>query len=83
MSTREQLFGPTADTHLWCLHCERTYPKNEFRYSSDGSGLELCAYTDCDGDAVLDAWNWSRVREGRKISYPEIPERGLVYPLYE
>ena len=82
MSTRERIFGATADSHVWCLHCERTYPKNEFRFDADGLGLELCAYADCDGDAVLDAWDWSRVRSYRE-NYPAIPARGVVYSIYD
>lgn len=82
MSTRERLFGATADTHLWCLHCERTYPKTEFRHDPDGSGLELCAYADCDGDALLDAWDWSRFR-GYNDKLPEVPAHGVIYPMYD
>lgn len=82
MSTRERLFGATADTHLWCLHCQRTYLKTAFRHDPDGSGLELCAYADCDGDAVLDAWDWSKLRHERE-GRPLVPEPGVIYPLYE
>jgi hypothetical protein len=79
-STRELLFGPIADTYLWCLHCERTYPKTDYR--QHGSGLQLCAYKDCDGDAVLDAWAWSKVRFEREDTYPEVPAPGVFYPLH-
>lgn len=68
---------------IWCLHCERTYSDEKPRYLSLGDGdiLEMCPYEDCDGDTVLDAKAWEWVRECRP-EYPEIPEKGKVYPLY-
>jgi len=64
--------------YLWCLHCERTYKRGEFRLVN---GLQMCPYEGCDGDTVLDAWDWAKVREMHP-EYPEVPERGKVYPLY-
>ena len=64
--------------YLWCLHCERTYKRGKFRKVDD---LQMCPYEDCDGDTVLDAWDWESVREYHS-AYPEIPEEGKVYPLY-
>lgn len=79
-SDREIIFGETGDTHLYCIHCERTYLKDAFRGSP---GHQMCPYIDCDGDAVIDAWEWSKVRYQREDLYPEIPIHGTVYPLYD
>lgn len=46
----------------------------------DGNRLQMCPYSDCDGDTVLDAWNWEDIRN-RHPEYPEVPEYGCVYPL--
>jgi hypothetical protein len=40
----------------------------------------LCAYEDCDGDALLDAWHYEDRRE--ESNWPEVPQRGASYPLY-
>lgn len=79
---REKILGPPRGKHLWCLHCERTYPAGQFR-QDPRSSLQLCAYSDCDGDAVIDAWDWGNVRLDREDRYPEDPVHGTVYPLYE
>lgn len=82
MSTeRDRLYGvDDTEKFLWCLHCERTYRKGEHRVSKRGE--QVCAYRDCDGDTVLDAWNWQKVRDGLEDQYPEEPVHGVVYPLY-
>jgi len=64
--------------YLWCMHCERTYKRSEFRIIGD---MQYCPYSDCDGDAVLDAWDWGTVRD-ENPDYPAEPEQGKVYPLY-
>jgi hypothetical protein len=43
--------------------------------------LQMCPYDGCSGDAVLDAWDWNKVREVHP-EYPAIPLYGVVYPLY-
>ena len=63
---------------LWCLHCERAYRNGEFRLAG---GLQMCPYEGCDGDTVVDGWGWDQIRE-KHPEYPEIPEKGKVYPLY-
>jgi hypothetical protein len=63
---------------VWCLHCERAYQKGERRLMG---GLDMCPYPGCDGDAVIDQWKWSRIREVNP-RYPEVPERGVVYQLH-
>ncbi len=64
--------------HLWCLHCERTYEREKWR---NKDGLQMCPYLDCDGDAVIDAWDWATIREHHR-EYPEFPEFGTRYPMY-
>lgn len=62
----------------WCLHCERAYHADKARLVR---GLWMCAYKGCDGDAVLDQWEWSRIREIHP-EYPEVPEVGKLYGMY-
>jgi hypothetical protein len=81
LTAREKMFGVSQESFLWCLHCERAYPKDQIRIDPSW-GLEMCHYKDCDGDAVLDAWAWSKFRDGR-AAYPEQPEMGVNYPLYD
>jgi len=70
---------------VWCLHCERCYQVGEFRLEvgeEDGFGYQMCPYEGCDGATVGDGWAWEYVRECDHADYPELPERGEVYPLY-
>lgn len=89
---REEAFEKESrPEYIWCLHCERTYLYDESRvvkiepFTVDHVKYEpvfqMCPYEDCDGDAVLDAWDWNYVREHHP-DYPEIPEHGVVYPMY-
>lgn len=88
---REQAFGKPRGKYMWCLHCERTYEYGQFRvervkpFTVDHiryePEFEMCPYDDCDGDAVLDAWDWEGIREYHP-EYPERPEAGKVYPMY-
>ncbi len=80
---RELASGKKDGQYYWCLHCERAYKKEELRtvVTGDGSMLEMCHYTDCDGDAFLDAWDWEKIREGNP-EYPQVPEIGKHYPMY-
>lgn len=75
---RDRVFEANEPTYLWCLHCERAYLRGKYRQIRN---LQMCPYADCDGDAVIDAWDWSTVRE-ENPSYPEMPVEGAVYPLY-
>jgi DNA-binding CsgD family transcriptional regulator len=89
---REQAFGEKPKgKYMWCLHCERTYEYGRFRvekvkpftvdhmrYSPE---LQMCPYSDCDGDAVLDAQEWEDIRKEHP-EYPKIPKAGKAYPLY-
>ncbi|MCG3149378.1 MAG: hypothetical protein PCFJNLEI_02838 [Verrucomicrobiae bacterium] len=76
---RDQIFDEERRSDfLWCLHCERTYNRGAYRLVD---GLQMCPYPDCDGDTVLDGWDWEQVREANP-DYPLIPEEGKQYPLY-
>jgi hypothetical protein len=77
-SHRREMFGKTQSGFLWCLHCERAYEEGKWR---DVKGMQMCPYADCNGDAVIDAWDWQKVREANP-EYPQRPEAGTVYPLY-
>ncbi len=89
---REQTFGKRPKgKYMWCLHCERTYEYGKFRvvkvkpFTVDHVKYEpeyqMCPYEDCDGDTVLDGWDWEDVRQHHP-EYPKIPKAGKVYPLY-
>lgn len=67
-----------GSSHLWCLHCERAYERGKWRAKD---GLQFCPYVDCDGDAVIDAWDWAKIRDHHH-EYPEVPEFGTRYPMY-
>lgn len=68
------------EEYSWCMFCERTYKKGEFRIEG---GKELCPYDACIGDTDLDSRDWLLIRVGRESRYPIIPERDKVYPQYE
>ncbi len=61
---------------LWCMHCERAYKYGEFRKVEN---LQLCPYDGCEGDTVVDAYDWNNCR---KDEDPEIPKYGEFYPAY-
>ena len=81
---REKIVADCAeDSFLYCIHCERTYQTGQYR-EQDFPGLvtlQMCPYDGCDGDAVIDAWSWASIRS-ENPDYPEIPEEGIVYPMY-
>lgn len=84
--------GKEKSLYVWCLHCERTYLHGQFRkvkgekfvvnHVKYDTSYEGCVYEDCNGSAVLDAWDWNYVRENHE-DYPEVPEKDKVYPLYD
>lgn len=85
LTEREKMFGGLPkDAYLYCIHCERAYPKDMYRVMSDiDFGLmQMCPYEDCDGDAVMDAWEWDRIRS-EHADYPKVPEENKVYPMYK
>jgi len=72
----------TPESWLWCLHCERCYQLKDMReIKQHGETYQMCHYSDCNGDTVMDGWNWNEFRENRK-DLPETPELGVVYPQY-
>ena len=76
---RDKIFSDEdSSEYLWCLHCEHAYKKGYFRLKND---LQLCPYSGCGGDTVIDGWDWEKLRDDHK-DYPEIPEIGKHYPLY-
>jgi hypothetical protein len=81
----EGFHGDCDAKYLWCLHCERTYRPGQYRIAeSDGMEFQMCPYDDCDGNVVIDAWDWEKVRvtEAGTPRYPEHPAPGASYPLY-
>ncbi len=81
---REKLVGLMKSNYLWCLHCERAYHKDKIRTIVEkGSSdyLQMCAYDGCDGDTVLDGWDWSEFQRDHPM-YPSIPVEGEYYHLY-
>ena len=76
MNTRVKPIEPKQA--VWCLHCERAYQRGEYRQLR---GLRMCPYDGCDGDTVIDQWKWLQVRNNNP-GYPNVPERGEVYPLH-
>ncbi|MGH8507083.1 MAG: hypothetical protein ACRETM_14160 [Stenotrophobium sp.] len=70
--------GGAAASYSYCIHCERAYPDGVYRQKLS---WKLCPYSDCDGDAVIDAWGWKRIRTDNP-GYPEVPELGVDYPMY-
>ncbi len=53
-------------------------PEGRSRWDSENE-VYLCAYEDCDGDALLDAWDYEARRE--ECGWPEVPEKGVSYSL--
>jgi hypothetical protein len=73
---RDQIFAEDKRSdYLWCLHCHRTYRRGEYR---DLDGVQMCPYSDCDGNTVMDGFDWEGIRDHHK-KYPQIPERGKIY----
>jgi hypothetical protein len=76
---RDQIFDEERRSDfLWCLHCERTYNRGNYRKVGD---LQMCPYPDCDGSTVMDGWDWEEVRDEHS-DYPVVPKDGVRYPLY-
>lgn len=78
----------TPETWLWCLHCERCYQLKDIRIIKHpflkNESMQMCHYPDCDGDSVIDAWNWDNFRaRAQERDLPEVPEIGVGYPMYE
>lgn len=85
----EDLFDGSSEFQ-WCLHCERASKKGHYklvpcdgfaRQVFGGNYWVLCPFDDCDGDPIMDIWDWDSFREVRK-DLPEIPKEGEYYPMY-
>lgn len=77
---RDQIFDEEKRSdYLWCLHCERTYKRGEFRLEGK---FQMCPYEGCDGSTVLDGIDWERFRDDYS-AYPVIPEKSTRYPMYD
>lgn len=81
----EERLEAAPTTWIWCFHCERCYQRKDARQVRDRQVglLELCAYPDCDGDALFDARLYDGVREHLQLNWPIIPERDHKYGLYD
>jgi hypothetical protein len=65
---------------VWCIHCERCMPVEDAVHN-----LNVCVYDDCDGMGIgVDLWPWQKGQGviNNHPEYPEIPEEGVIYPLY-
>ena len=82
MTDRDKIFGKIPEgTYMYCIHCQRAYKHGERRIQTNlKEYMDLCPYEDCEGDAVLDSKEWEDIRTYYP-EYPEIPEKGVVYPL--
>lgn len=78
-SDREKVFDEfPRSKFLWRVHCERTYERGKWR---DINGLPMVPGLNCDGDPVIQAWDWQALCDHHR-EYPETPEFGKVYPLH-
>jgi len=75
---RFEIIASRKRAWYWCLHCERAYPQGSYRQRGS---LQMCPYSGCGGDTVMDAWSWARVAK-ENPGYPATPELGKAYPLY-
>lgn len=67
--------------YAWCLHCERAFKKELIRFDQN-TGLYMCVFEDCNGDALFDMmWSYDDIRELHP-NYPLIPIFGKQYPMY-
>jgi len=78
MSKRRRL-RVVRDRYVWCLHCERVHKclRNCFDHMR-------CQTPGCDGSMFdLNAWSVNKWPRNVYPEYPEIPQDGWVYSLYE
>jgi hypothetical protein len=80
LAFKKELQDKIEGEWVWCLHCERTYNKKDMRWD-ERSGLYLCAYKDCDGDAFGDAWSYLSLMKAHP-NWSDVPEHGKVYGMY-
>lgn len=68
--------GQTESDFVWCLHCERAFPKKRIQ-----KGRRWCVYDGCHGKAG-DLRDWNKFRYYCSHDYPEVPVMGEHYPEY-
>lgn len=81
LAFKKELQSNVEGDWVWCLHCERTYPKINMRWD-ERTALYMCAYEDCSGDGFGDAWSYEEQRKAHP-TWSAIPEHGKVYKLYD
>ncbi len=64
---REMIMEHLGPGWVWRLHCGRVYRREKVRWDSE-NGIYMCAYEDCDGDALLDAWDYEERRGGMPMA---------------
>ena len=72
------LSGFESSSHVWCLHCERVWPKSKWIASN-----WYCPSDDCLGtpmDAI--AWDGESLNELNRPDRPPYPAPGFFWPLY-
>lgn len=67
------------DNWVWCLHCKRCYRYRDAAWNK-GTAIFRCAYWNCDGGLLGDAFPWSSIREAG--GYPEAPNLNTRYPQF-
>ncbi len=78
-SHRDEASGQrNSGVFLWCTHCERTCEHGKGRSRGD---VQMCPYAGCQGDAVIDTWEWKKLRVHHP-DYPAIPLVGMRYRLF-
>lgn len=75
----DNMFLETNAEYTWCFHCERAHATAKWE-ANDWD----CPDPECDGGA-FDAHPWALDHWPRNAhpEYPEIPEMGKDYPLYD
>jgi hypothetical protein len=75
----EKVFWSTEpdEDFYWCLHCEQGKTTKELL-----DNHLMCTTPACDGAGFdFDFWSWKKER-ARHPDWPEVPVRGVLYPLY-
>ncbi len=67
---------------VWCSRCEQAYQADDVHFYSrpDEQGF-TCPYEGCEGDYIAEGYNYSNLRSEQRLSWPEVPERGVKYSL--
>ncbi|MCC2658612.1 MAG: hypothetical protein K0Q76_3720 [Panacagrimonas sp.] len=68
-------FWKSAEAHLWCADCTRTFPNGVARLVES---RPACPYADCESFIGTRAYLWSEVR-ARHPLYPQHPNMAVQY----